>query len=194
MGREKCRGEYDGGFTLPACFAIAYGLACALPHALSPRGAVRVFRKIRVISRSRAVSTRLYTQHQSSSCRVSSCRPLYSYQRYHSPKTCTPTLAFPIYLVSNALPLDEKRKRSSWLLLGYFGSLTDKWLASISGGKATAYRRALRLKGLEAIFDAYLRRSTDNPALMGAAMCDAHGTDGRTGRASGTTRRRRLRR
>ena len=85
--------------------------------------------------------------------------------------------AFPIYLVSNALPLDEKRKRSSWLLLGYFGSLPDKWEASISGGKATAYRRALRLKGLEAIFGAYLRRSTDNPALMGAAMRDAHGTE-----------------
>ena len=85
--------------------------------------------------------------------------------------------AFPIYLVSNALPLDEKRKRSSWLLLGYFGSLPDKWEASISGGKATAYRRALRLKGLEAIFGAYLRRSTDNPALMGAAMRDAHGIE-----------------
>ena len=85
--------------------------------------------------------------------------------------------AFPIYLVSNALPLDEKRKRSSWLLLGYFGSLPDKWLASISSGKATVYRRALRLKGLEAIFDAYLRRSTENPALMGASMCDARGIE-----------------
>ena len=85
--------------------------------------------------------------------------------------------AFPIYLVSNALPLDEKRKRSSWLLLGYFGSLPAKLVASISSGRATAYRRVLRLKGLEAIFDSYLRRSTENPALMGASMLDANGIE-----------------
>ena len=63
------------------------------------------------------------------------------------------------------------------MLLGYFGSLPDKWIASISSGKATVYRRALRLKALEAIFDAYLQRSTENPALMGASMSDAHGIE-----------------
>ena len=85
--------------------------------------------------------------------------------------------AFPIYLVSNALPLDEKRKRSNWLLLGYFSSLPAKLVASISSGRVTAYRRALRLKGLEAIFDSFLRRSTENPALMGVSMLDAHGIE-----------------
>ena len=85
--------------------------------------------------------------------------------------------AFPIYLVSNALPLDEKRKRSSWVLLGYFSSLPAKLVASISSGRVTAYRRALRLKGLEAIFDSYLRRGTENPGLMGASMLDAHGVE-----------------
>jgi hypothetical protein len=35
----------------------------------------------------------------------------------------------------------------------------------------------LRLKGLEAIFDSYLRRSTENPALMGASMLDANGIE-----------------
>eukprot|EP00964_Phaeocystis_antarctica_P007396 scaffold4010_cov98-Phaeocystis_antarctica.AAC.3 len=105
--------------------------------------------------------------------------------------------AFPIYLVSNALPLDEKRKRSSWLLLGYFGSLPDKWVASISGGKATAYRRALRLKGLEAIFDAYLRRAVPITQPSWARQC-ATPTESSarytcvSWRASGTTRRRLL--
>ena len=47
---------------------------------------------------------------------------------------------FPIYLVSNALPLDEYRKRSSWVLVGYYTGVPKHVLASLGSGRKTQAR------------------------------------------------------
>jgi hypothetical protein len=81
-----------------------------------------------------------------------------------------------VYVVNNALPLHERRRRKFWFLLAYFGSLPPALVASLSAAKATALRKALLTAMLVALFGEYRRSAAHNPAYWGERFVDARGT------------------
>ena len=90
---------------------------------------------------------------------------------------CNEQSAEPVYVVSNALPLHERRQRKFWLAVAYFGSLPARLVATISAAKATELRKALLRAAIVALFDAYRNGYASNPALLGERFVDAHGAD-----------------
>ena len=88
---------------------------------------------------------------------------------------CNEQTAEPVYVVSNALPLHERRQRKFWLAVAYFGSLPPRLVAKLSTAKATEMRKALLRAAIVALFDTYRSEYASNPALLGERMVDAHG-------------------
>jgi hypothetical protein len=83
--------------------------------------------------------------------------------------------AEPLYVVSNALPLEEMRKRRHWPLAAYFSSLPPAVVAKLSNSKLLELRKELLRLGLRAIFSKYSGKTGDNPGLLGRQYRDARG-------------------
>ena len=60
---------------------------------------------------------------------------------------CKEQTAEPVYLVNNALPLDERRKRKWWLPVAYFSQLPAVIVATLSAARATLARKLLLKSG-----------------------------------------------
>ena len=89
---------------------------------------------------------------------------------------CKEQTAEPVYLVNNALPLDERRKRKWWLPIAYFAQLPAADVAALSGARATLARKLLLKAAVLALFDEYLGAGLDNRAALGQDFVDATGT------------------
>ena len=81
---------------------------------------------------------------------------------------------FPAYLVPNCLPLEARRQRRWWILVGYFSShLPLHVQSSLSRGQLTKVRRSVHLKTMQVFTQEF--ESRVNPSTLGQRWCDAQG-------------------